>query len=69
MMISTSLRNFREPTKDEQTQIFFSVPPSTLTDPKLHDIEKVDISAVLTLGDAEEESYVSAASLACDRVL
>ncbi|KAM6496616.1 Rab-GTPase-TBC domain containing protein, partial [Amanita muscaria] len=55
--ISTSLRHFREPTKDEQTQLFFSIPSSTLTDSKLHDIEKVDINSVLTLGDGEEEPY------------
>jgi len=58
-MISTALRNFKEPTKDELTHIYFSIPPSTITDAASNDIDKMDINAVLTLGDAEEESYVS----------
>lgn len=55
VMISTALRNFKEPTKDELSHIYFAIPPSTLNNV----IEKMDINAVLTLGDAEEESYVS----------
>ncbi|KAF8622504.1 hypothetical protein AX15_006951 [Amanita polypyramis BW_CC] len=56
-MISTALRNFKEPTKDELTHIFFAIPPSTLTDAAAHDLDRMDISAVLSLGDAEEDSY------------
>ncbi|KAF8350949.1 hypothetical protein F5887DRAFT_1058935 [Amanita rubescens] len=56
-MISTALRNFKEPTKDELTHIYFSIPPSTIADSTSNDIDKMDINAVLTLGDAEEESY------------
>ncbi|PFH46202.1 hypothetical protein AMATHDRAFT_70349 [Amanita thiersii Skay4041] len=60
-MISTALRNFKEPTKDQLTQIFFSIPPTSATnDPPtsaVQDVEKMDISAVLSLGDAEEDSY------------
>ena len=52
-MISTALRNFKEPTKDELSHIYFAIPPSA------NAIDKMDINAVLTLGDAEEESYVS----------
>ncbi|KAK2463836.1 hypothetical protein APHAL10511_004141 [Amanita phalloides] len=51
-MISTALRNFKNPTKDELAQLFFSIPPSTL-----QDVPAQDISAVLTLADAEEDSY------------
>ncbi|KAF8637257.1 hypothetical protein AX17_002951 [Amanita inopinata Kibby_2008] len=60
-MISTALRNFREPTKEQFTQIYFSIPPTASPDSASNstaqDVENMDISAVLTLGDAEEESY------------
>ncbi|KAJ7609018.1 rab-GTPase-TBC domain-containing protein [Roridomyces roridus] len=68
--ISTALRNFKEPTKEQLTQIFFSVPntPSTptpaagngtdKTPPPSQEIEKMDINAVLSLGvQGEEDSY------------
>lgn len=72
--ISTALRNFKEPTKDELTQIFFSLPwtpaaPATgngypkekeKEKPLSQEIEKMDINAVLSLGiQGEEDSYVS----------
>ncbi|KAF7371116.1 hypothetical protein MSAN_00746700 [Mycena sanguinolenta] len=62
--ISTALRNFKEPTKEQQTQIFFSVPPiprsnGTEKNPA-EEIEKMDINAVLSLGvQGEEDAYVS----------
>lgn len=33
--ISTQLRKFKEPTKDELTRIFFSLPPEALLSPSL----------------------------------
>lgn len=65
--ISTALRNFKEPTKDHLTQIFFSIPSvSTLTLPgdeepttTYPDVERLDINAVLSMGvQGEEDSYV-----------
>jgi len=58
--ISTALRHFKEPTKEQLTQIFFSLPAG---DEAGHsgglDQEKMDINAVLSLGEAIEDSYVS----------
>ncbi|CAL1715268.1 unnamed protein product [Somion occarium] len=59
-MISTQLRNFREPTKDQLTQLFFSLPLDAQVGvgEKVNEQERMDISAVLTLGqDAEEDPY------------
>ena len=72
--ISTHLRNFKEPTKDQLTQLFFSLP----VDPQIEgvpekekekasgssgnggDLERMEISATLTLGvSGVEEPYVS----------
>ncbi|KAF7309407.1 hypothetical protein MIND_00311500 [Mycena indigotica] len=69
--ISTALRNFKEPTKEQLTQIFFSIPPSptaTLINtpssnekgekgqsPASEEVEKMDINAVLSLGVQGEE--------------
>ena len=69
--ISTHLRHFKEPTKDQLTQLFFSLP----VDPQIEssnekekpngnasnggELERMEISAVLTLSqDAEEDPYV-----------
>jgi hypothetical protein len=64
--ISTQLRNFKEPTKDQLTHVFFSipeVPPVPLKDTEKQgsgDIEKMDINAILSFGAQEvEDSYVS----------
>jgi hypothetical protein len=62
--ISTALRNFKEPTKDQLTQIFFSIPtaPPNEKDAEKNpaeEIEKMDINAVLSLGvQGEEDAYV-----------
>lgn len=67
--ISTQLRNFKEPTKDQLTHIFFSIPSNFSPDgsprPKSEkaelesQLESMDISAVLSLGaEGEEDSYV-----------
>ncbi|KAG6811223.1 hypothetical protein H0H92_008440 [Tricholoma furcatifolium] len=61
--ISTALRNFKEPTKEQLTQIFFSVPPSESPDgnsdkSRDQDVEKMHINAVLSLGvQGVEDSY------------
>lgn len=69
--ISTQLRNFKEPTKDQLTEIFFSIPPAELSAarnggtppeklPNEEETEKMEINAVLSLGvQGEEDSYVS----------
>jgi hypothetical protein len=62
-MISTQIRNFKEPSKDQLTQIFFSIHSYASLDGvrrPISDEEKVEINAVLSLGvQGEEESYVS----------
>ncbi|GLB43224.1 putative TBC-domain-containing protein [Lyophyllum shimeji] len=60
--ISTALRNFKEPTKEQLTQIFFSLPSAGLLDGLEKTdgqyVEKMDINAVLSLGvQGLEESY------------
>jgi hypothetical protein len=62
--ISTALRDFKEPTKEQLTQIFFSLPPDA-TEKKGHqEAEKMDINAVLSLGvHGVEDSYVSTTPL------
>ncbi|KAG6817126.1 hypothetical protein H0H87_012317 [Tephrocybe sp. NHM501043] len=60
--ISTALRHFKEPTKEQLTQIFFSLPSSGPLDgtDKTADqqVEKMDINAVLSLGvQGVEDSY------------
>jgi len=60
--ISTALRNFKEPTKEQLTQIFFSLPSVGSVDgtekTAAQHVEKMDINAVLSLGvQGVEESY------------
>ncbi|KAJ7230398.1 rab-GTPase-TBC domain-containing protein [Mycena pura] len=64
--ISTALRNFKEPTKDQLTQIFFSIPVSSTasSNAKVKEkapedaVEKMEINAVLSLGvQGEEDAY------------
>ena len=69
--ISTQLRHFKEPTKDQLTEIFFSIPPAEPSYasnvgtpveklPNEDGLEKMEINAVLSLGmQGEEDSYVS----------
>lgn len=67
--ISTSLRNFKEPTKEELTYIFFSIPPfesgNLGGDDVGQEVDKMEINAVLSLGEVED-SYVSDTSN-CDK--
>ncbi len=62
--ISTHLRNFKEPTREQLNLLFFSLP----VDAETHggekaasgELEKMEISAVLTLGVQNiEDAYVS----------
>ncbi|KAI3598517.1 gtpase activating protein [Moniliophthora roreri] len=60
--ISTALRNFKEPTKEQLTQNFFSLPSTPSSNPQDvvsgEEVEKMDINAVLSLGvQGEEDSY------------
>ncbi|KAI0321588.1 rab-GTPase-TBC domain-containing protein [Amylostereum chailletii] len=62
--ISAQLRNFKEPDKDEQTLLFFSIPlhgDGTVTGGEKmtqESAEKMEISAVLSLGaQSEEDAY------------
>ena len=57
--ISTALRHFKEPTKDQLTQIFFSIPPAVDGVQGTEEGEGMEINAVLSLGEAVEDSYVS----------
>ncbi|KAI0048786.1 TBC-domain-containing protein [Auriscalpium vulgare] len=59
--ISTHLRNFKEPDKDEQALLFFSIPSTATGGPAKgapapgDDPEKMDINAVLSLGGQSQE--------------
>jgi len=62
--ISTQLRNFKEPTKDQLTQIFFSIPfvgsLNEGSNQPSDEPERKEINAVLSLAiQGEEDSYVS----------
>ena len=65
--ISTALRNFKEPTKDELNRLFFSLPPEVQLPSTEHTEGRddevspkgMDINAVLSLGpDSAEDPYV-----------
>lgn len=61
--ISTALRNFKEPTKDQLTHTFFSLPfispPNGTEKHPNEEVDQMDINAVLSLGlQEEEDSYV-----------
>ncbi|PPQ85269.1 hypothetical protein CVT25_010042 [Psilocybe cyanescens] len=54
--ISTALRHFKEPTKEQLTQIFFSLPPLESGEDEEKSVQdsRMDINAVLSLGEAED---------------
>ena len=75
--ISPHLRNFKEPTKEQLTHLFFALPPVVNgadangngprsekgASPSEAELEKMEINAVLSLGvQGEEDSYVSVSS-------
>lgn len=63
--ISAQLRNFKEPDRDEQSLLFFAIPPRHV---KVHGVsqndagdglQKMEINAVLSLAvEGTEDSYV-----------
>ena len=59
--ISTALRNFKEPTKEQLTHIFFSLSPNdAAVKTSEHNVDKMEINAVLSFGvQGVEDSYVS----------
>ncbi len=80
--ISPHLRNFKEPTKDQLTHLFFALPTAVsppdangngangekIANPPEAELEKMEINAVLSLGvQGEEDSYVSALPDSCMR--
>ena len=57
--ISTALRHFKEPTKEQLTEIFFSLPSVGSGESQSSgDVDKMDINAVLSIADGVEDSYV-----------
>jgi TBC1 domain family member 8/9 len=65
--ISTQLRNFKEPDRDEQSLLFFAIPPTHakvkgtgVTESNLEDgQQKMEINAMLSLvSDSPEDPYV-----------
>jgi hypothetical protein len=49
--ISTALHNFKEPTKEQLTYIFFSLSPNDVMDKKSEqNVGKMEINAVLSFG-------------------
>lgn len=58
--ISTQLRNFKEPTKEQLTQLFFSLPPDPPTNGDVskgekgsNELERMEISTTLTVSGEE----------------
>ncbi|TFY76730.1 hypothetical protein EWM64_g7281 [Hericium alpestre] len=61
--ISTQLRNFKEPSKEQQTELFFSIPRNERTKSEKGEFadgqENMEINAVLSLGvQGVEDSYI-----------
>lgn len=63
--ISTQLRNFKEPTREQLNLLFFSLPPDVENRSNggekgsTHDLEKIEVGVILSLGvQGVEESYV-----------
>jgi hypothetical protein len=64
--ISAQLRNLKEPDRDEQSLLFFAIPPNSVkvvggaTQNSVEDVhQKVEINAVLSLAaDGAEDPYV-----------
>jgi TBC1 domain family member 8/9 len=63
--IASQLRNYKEPDKEQLTQLFFALPNADghPPDASYANLESLDINAVFSLGAAgQEDSYVSALS-------
>ena len=68
--ISAQLRNFKEPDRDEQSLLFFAIPPSHINDHGVSQnntgdgLQKMEINAVLSLAaEGAEDSYVRTTQL------
>lgn len=57
MSISSQLRNFKEPTKEQQTHLFFALPPDRPATEKDAELEKMECQASLVVSG--EEVFVS----------
>jgi hypothetical protein len=58
--ISSQLRSTKEPTKEENLRLFFSLPINPAPEDEKAQAYKMDISAVISLPtDSQEDSYVS----------
>ncbi|KAG9088534.1 hypothetical protein FRC06_001979 [Ceratobasidium sp. 370] len=55
-VISTQLRTYKDPTKDDINRLFFSLPPQGQCGQLEHGLQQVDISAVLTL-HGQDDSF------------
>lgn len=56
--ISTHLRNFKEPSKDQAHRLFFSIPRQLSSEDAGPTDNKFEINAVLMLNEGQEDSYV-----------
>lgn len=68
--ISTQLRNFKEPTREQLNHLFFAIPPEAETNAAGNgkekekgdagsELEKIEVGAILSLGvQGVEEAYV-----------
>lgn len=66
--ISTQLRNFKEPTKEQQTHLFFALPPERPAGEKDAELEKMECQASLVLSGEEVFVSVHVRSLARSRL-
>jgi hypothetical protein len=57
--ISTHLRNFKEPSRDQAQRLFFSIPLQLSFEDASTTDHKFEINAVLMLNEGQEDSYVS----------
>ena len=62
--ISTQLRNFKEPTKEQQTHLFFALTPERPAGEKDAELEKMECQASLVLSGEEVFVSVPVCSLA-----
>lgn len=62
--ISTQLRNFKEPTREQLNLLFFALPPEVEhygREAGAGELEKIEVGAILSLGvQGVEEAYVRA---------
>lgn len=66
--ISTQLRNFKEPTREQLNLLFFALPPEIENYSKENgsnaELDKIEVGAILSLGvQGVEEAYVRVSSV------